>query len=579
MAGVSAIPATREALRGRHVLGVPSRDLRERIRARAEAVAESLRGAGSLERRELEAAASSLLAEAGLPGEFLGWTMVAAASAYWRPAVTQLSRWQRLFVLPAPGSGGAAVPSSHRPTGRTAAELLDFAAAAEAAGFQVLMAEGFEQVAERVLTSGVEAIVGVADLAALEQAFEQALPTGMPCMAVPLVDVGGQWQVLDPDWAEELLHLPAREDGPAPAAPRQAIAELFRPETLAEFLPEADARGSAAFTPLHDTRRIAHEFLQRGGKHSRPFITLAVYQALGGRIDERAPTALDAWPAGVLSTALAIETFHKASLVHDDIEDDDAFRYGEPTLHRRYGTAAAINLGDYLIGLGYRLISGRRSQIGADVTADILDALAEAHLRLAEGQGAELFWRESADKRITPDDALAIYALKTAPAFEAALLSGCRLAGAAPAQLVASLRRFAHHLGVAFQIVNDLDDWRVDCRNKRRSGGDVLAGRPTVLWALALHGLDPQASARLLALVGADGAALDSERRIAEVAELYEQSQAFRAARELVARHRAAAERSADEVEPLQLRRLLLRLVQWVLHQVPLSQGQRRPGG
>ena len=56
--------------------------------------------------------------------------------------------------------------------------------------------------------------------------------------------------------------------------------------------------------------------------------------------------------------ALAIEALHKASLVHDDIEDDDEFRYGRPTLHRVHGVAQAVNVGDFLIGLGYRLIAG-----------------------------------------------------------------------------------------------------------------------------------------------------------------------------------------------------------------------------
>ncbi len=99
---------------------------------------------------------------------------------------------------------------------------------------------------------------------------------------------------------------------------------------------------------------------------------------------------------------MSIEAFHKASLVHDDIEDDDQFRYGDPTLHRKFGTATAINVGDYLIGLGYRLISRQAAQIGPDVAADILDRLAEAHLKLSEGQGAELLWRDCARQAARP---------------------------------------------------------------------------------------------------------------------------------------------------------------------------------
>ena len=95
-------------------------------------------------------------------------------------------------------------------------------------------------------------------------------------------------------------------------------------------------------------------------------------------------------------TALAIEAFHKASLVHDDIEDDDTFRYGRTTLHRQYGVGTAINVGDYLIGLGYRLVSRDRKELGGDCAADILNRLSDAHLKLSEGQGAELLWRDAA---------------------------------------------------------------------------------------------------------------------------------------------------------------------------------------
>ena len=89
-------------------------------------------------------------------------------------------------------------------------------------------------------------------------------------------------------------------------------------------------------------------------------------------------------------------------------------------MHRRFGIPTAINVGDYLIGMGYRLVSREAKSLGPDVVADILDNLADAHTRLSEGQGAELAWRDSLNKQLKPIDALKIYALKTSPAFEAA---------------------------------------------------------------------------------------------------------------------------------------------------------------
>src|SRR5437667_9123227 len=183
----------------------------------------------------------------------------------------------------------------------------------------------------------------------------------------------------------------------------------------------------------------------QGGKRSRPFITLAAYDALKGGKATLAADGVDLSDS-VKRAALAIETFHKASLVHDDIEDDDSYRYGQATLHRQHGIGTAINVGDYLIGLGYRLVSRERKSLGSDVAADILDKLADAHLKLSEGQGAELLWRDAKDKTITALDALKIYALKTSPAFEAALYSGIRLAG--PAEIYDKMvTDYSRHLG------------------------------------------------------------------------------------------------------------------------------------
>ena len=106
----------------------------------------------------------------------------------------------------------------------------------------------------------------------------------------------------------------------------------------------------------------------------------------------------------------------------------------------------AITVGDYLIGLGYRLVSRELESLGPEVAGEILNRLADAHLRLSEGQGAELLWRDARDKQLTPLDAMKIYALKTAPAFEAALLCGLRCAAPLGA-LEQPLKKLARHLG------------------------------------------------------------------------------------------------------------------------------------
>jgi geranylgeranyl pyrophosphate synthase len=234
-------------------------------------------------------------------------------------------------------------------------------------------------------------------------------------------------------------------------------------------------------------------------------------------------------------------------------------------VHRRFGLPTAINVGDYLIGLGYRLLSRNDGDdhVPPQARVDVLDSLAAAHTRLAEGQGAELLWRDAKDRRLTPLDALKVYALKTSPAFEAALYSGIRLAGDA-ASYVEPIRKFSRNMGVAFQILNDLGDWCGDETNKLSAGGDVFGGRPTILWALALEKL-PQEQQRELLELGADDCPLGDDERLSRVRRLYDQAGVFDTAFQLVDKHQQRAEQVADEIEPDALRRLLYFLVDTVL--------------
>ncbi|HJQ79888.1 MAG TPA: polyprenyl synthetase family protein [Lacipirellulaceae bacterium] len=380
-----------------------------------------------------------------------------------------------------------------------------------------------------------------------------------------------------------------REDAPSITPPtyahlQSAARRLFQPDELERLVPrlrggprlaEVNGQGAAALDPIAATEAIAYDFLAKGGKYSRPFITLAAYDALTGGHCTRpdGDTHASRLTNPVRRAAVSIESFHKASLVHDDIQDGDDFRYGHPTLHIEHGISTAINVGDYLIGLGYRVVSRDTSELGAEVAADILNKLAEAHTKLSEGQGAELVWRDSRDKRLTPADALKIYALKTAPAFEAALYCGLRLAGQAD-RYEQSVCQLARHLGIAFQILNDLQDWRGDDFNKLTQGGDVLGGRPTVLWALALEGLEGKERRQLEQLV-AEGEATPSV--FAQIRRLFQRAGAFEKALCLVNEHRTRARQLADELLPEALGRLAHYLVDTVLDEPLVSSPSRRP--
>jgi geranylgeranyl pyrophosphate synthase len=225
----------------------------------------------------------------------------------------------------------------------------------------------------------------------------------------------------------------------------------------------------------------------------------------------------------VKRVAAAMEFFHKASLIHDDNEDDDDFRYGTETLHKSHSVPVALNIGDYLLGRGYRLVAEQLDDIGAEAAAKILGKLSEAHVKLAEGQGAELLWRKSRDKKIAPLDVLRLYGLKTAPAFDVALYAGVVLGGAA-GRWDEELERFCKHLGVAYQIQNDLKDLQPDPGNKVKACGDILHGRPTILYALALEHADEKQAECLLRAAREDPGDLPpdvAQARLAELQDIY----------------------------------------------------------
>ncbi|HZZ72197.1 MAG TPA: polyprenyl synthetase family protein [Pirellulales bacterium] len=560
------------------------------MRAKCAEVAARLDKSRPLGKEEMEAVARSILAELQQPEGFLGWTMVVLASEFWREQVAAIPPSRRLFLLPHCLKHAEGCPADYDEFGLDcrqcgACSIADFRSIAEDLGYKVLVAEGSPIVLKIIVSGYVDAIVGVACLNVLEKAIDKILLAGIPCMAVPLLSSDCRNTSVDDDWVQQLIQL----QGAAPAAETssylhlmRAAAQLFERENLERLVPrlrggpslaEANGHGIAGLDPLAGTEALAYDFLGKGGKHSRPFITLAVYDALSGAQGTAGDGAayLAGLPDAVKRVAMSIETFHKASLVHDDIEDNDAFRYGAATLHQQYGVPTAINVGDYLIGFGYRLVSREIKSLGAEVVADILDKLADAHLKLSEGQGAELLWRDARDKSLSPLDALKIYALKTAPAFEAALYSGARMAGSVE-RYAEPISQFARHLGVAFQILNDLNDWEQDDHNKLKSGGDLLGGRPTVLWALALEHSTPE-NRRLLQSLAAVRPLTPAN--IAEIRRLYEAAGVFDKALRLVDKYQERAESVADALEPDALRRLFYYLVDTVLERKEPAAAER----
>ena len=559
-----------------------SKDQRELLRKRCREVADSLDRSVPPSKDELERICRDLLEEAGEPEGFLGWAMVVLSSCFWEEQIQSIPHSRRLFLLPHCLKHAEGCPADYDEFGLAcktcgACSIADFRASAEELGYKVLVAEGSPIVLKIIVSGHVDAIVGVACLNVLEKAIDKIMLAGIPCMAVPLLSSDCRNTSVDEDWVEQMVrvpHLESRQETRSYIHLLREASKLFDADSLERLVPrvrggktlaEANGRGAMGLDPIAATEAIAYDFLAAGGKHSRPFITMAVYDAVrgGDATLQNGAEVVKQYPDAIRRAAMSIETFHKASLVHDDIEDNDQFRYGEEALHVKYGIPTGINVGDYLVGMGYRLVSRDRKELGAEVAADILDYLAHSHQRLAEGQGAELMWRDSCDRVLKPIDALRIYALKTAPAFEAAFYSGLRLAGPAD-EYLKPVKSFSRNLGVAFQILNDLEDWEHDEGNKKSLGADLLGGRPTVLLALALEGLKGSQRDELLELI-VPNSKISADQKIHRARALFYEASVFEKAQRLVDKHQQKAEEVADNIQPDELRRLMYYLVDTVL--------------
>jgi geranylgeranyl diphosphate synthase type II len=536
--------------------------------------------------------------------------MVTVVSEYWRARLASAPSGRRLLLLPDcpvatrnAADSAAEVASMPRVCGPSCGIATIWSAARDSGWVVEPVGRAVAGIGS-LLTGQYDGVLGVAKLGDLEKAFAMIPAFSLPVAAVPykpcpISSQAGSSQTgcaealaataIDVEWVLGLVGVAG--GGAAPVGDYLPLlresAEMFTADkllALSERLGLGSVFGPASglhvglsvassVGPLDATACMAVDFLTRGGKFLRPFICLAAHDAL--REDQGHPRRESARES-VKAASVAIEIFHKASLVHDDIEDGDLMRYGRPTVHVDHGIPAAINAGDYLLGLGYRVVSGLPG-VEATTLRDLVAILADAHVRLAQGQGAELWWRNGCDKRLTPGDALKIYGLKTSPAFEAAVAMGIRLAGVQPAE-AGRIGSYSLHVGTGFQVLNDLKDWSGDLENNRRAAGDLLGGRPTVMWALALERLDQEDAERLQCLARSAGRTDADEETIgaavAEARRLYAKAGVFERAAEIVAEQRALAAAAAASCRWRRLRDVLEFLLDLAVPELAASQFQ-----
>ena len=224
-----------------------------------------------------------------------------------------------------------------------------------------------------------------------------------------------------------------------------------------------------------------------GGKRLRPLLVLASAEAVALRLNLPESAALHL----ALPAACAIELIHTYSLVHDDLPamDNDTLRRGRPTAHVVYGEGTAILSGDALLTEAFVLLARepRTMPHGRD-DADLairklaaIELIAEAAgaIGMVGGQALDLKAAEPGAAPLDEDGLREMHARKTGALLRASAVAGGILLGA-PADLVSAIERFGTHIGLAFQIVDDiLDVEGASAVLGKTAGKDAAAGKPT----------------------------------------------------------------------------------------------------
>ncbi|MGE3297321.1 MAG: polyprenyl synthetase family protein [Porticoccaceae bacterium] len=239
---------------------------------------------------------------------------------------------------------------------------------------------------------------------------------------------------------------------------------------------------------------IGTYLIAAGGKRLRPIVALLSARACGHDGDRH------------VLLATVVELIHTATLLHDDVVDTSDLRRGRHTANNQYGNAATVLVGDFLYSRAFQLMV----RIG---NMAVMRVLADTTNTISEGEVQQLL--NAGNAQLDEPAYTEVIRKKTAELFQAAAQTGALLGGADTA-VVAALRNYGHHLGMAFQLVDDALDYGGDAGQLGKNIGDDLAeGKMTLPLIRALRTASV-ADATLIraAIANRDGAVLPDVLRI-----------------------------------------------------------------
>ena len=229
--------------------------------------------------------------------------------------------------------------------------------------------------------------------------------------------------------------------------------------------------------------QMGEYIVNSGGKRLRPVIAVLAARACGYEGDKH------------YLTAAIIEFIHTATLLHDDVVDSSELRRGKETANSIWGNEASVLVGDFIFSRAFEMMV----QVGDMRVMDILSSTSNT---IAEGEVLQLM--NCNEPETTEEQYMQVIKCKTARLFGAAAQIGALLAGRS-LQEEQSLEDYGKHLGTAFQLIDDVLDYRADSETMGKNVGDDLAeGKPTLPIIHALKNASAE-QAKLLAKIIENG--------------------------------------------------------------------------
>lgn len=219
--------------------------------------------------------------------------------------------------------------------------------------------------------------------------------------------------------------------------------------------------------------------LSLGGKRIRPAFTLMACNLYSSDVEQ------------ALKPALGIEVFHNFTLLHDDLMDEARKRRGQPTVHVKWNRNTAVLSGDAMLITAYRLIG----ETSPKHLKTILDLFTQTALEICEGQQYDMEFESRSD--VTEAEYIEMIRLKTAVLLACSLKTGALVGGASEYE-ADILYRFGIHIGLAFQLQDDLlDVYGSPETFGKNIGGDILCNKKTFLLIHALAAASPEQKERI----------------------------------------------------------------------------------